>query len=260
MDPTVFIGIVIGLGLLLRAIGVELGMSLFFHPESMLIVLGGTIGATFVHFPITQLFKMGARLKKIFSLKVRNYQRDIEEITRIAEKFKKEGRLAVNNELENIKDHFLKNALQLLIDRVPIENLESILRDNIEYMESRHEQGIRFFEQLAKYAPGFGLIGTLIGLIIMLANLDDPATLGPSMSVALVTTFYGCLLSNLLFLPLAGRLRIASNEEIIQKEMILEGIICISKEDSAYMIREKMSMLLPEKERKKLEKKAKKKK
>jgi chemotaxis protein MotA len=124
-------------------------------------------------------------------------------------------------------------------------------------MESRHDQGIRFFEQLAKYAPGFGLIGTLIGLIIMLSNLDDPQTLGPSMSVALITTFYGCLLSNLLFLPLAGRLRISSNEEIIQKEMLLEGLICISKEESSYMIREKMSMLLPEKERKKLEKQAK---
>ena len=128
------------------------------------------------------------------------------------------------------------------------------LRDNIDYMKKRHSQGIRFFEQMAKYAPGFGLLGTLIGLIMMLAQLDDPATLGPSMSVALVTTFYGVLLSNLVFLPLAGRLQISSTEEVLQKEMFLEGVICISKEESGYLIREKMAMLLPEKERKKLQK------
>ena len=254
MDPTVFVGILVGVSLLMNAIGIETGMKLFFHPASLLIVLGGTLGATLVHFPITQLFKLGPRLKVIFSLKSRNSKQDIELITSIGEKLKKEGRLSLSKEISKIKDHFLRDALQLLIDRIQLDELEKILRENIEYMQKRHLQGIRFFEQMGKYAPGFGLLGTLIGLIMMLAELDDPATLGPSMSVALVTTFYGVLLTNLLFLPLAGRLRISSNEETLQKEMLLEGLMCIAREESTYLVREKMSMLLPEKERKKLKK------
>lgn len=260
MDPTVFVGILVGVSLLMNAIGIETGMKLFFHPASLLIVLGGTLGATLVHFPITQLFKLGPRLKVIFSLKSRNSKQDIELITSIGEKLKKEGRLSLSKEISKIKDHFLRDALQLLIDRIQLDELEKILRENIEYMQKRHLQGIRFFEQMGKYAPGFGLLGTLIGLIMMLAELDDPATLGPSMSVALVTTFYGVLLTNLLFLPLAGRLRISSNEETLQKEMLLEGLMCIAREESTYLVREKMSMLLPEKERKKLKKVAAKKK
>lgn len=259
MDPTVFLGIIVGVGLLLHAIGIEVGMRLFYHPESLLIVCGGTLGATLVHFPLSQLFKTPGRLMVIFSLKSRNFKRDIEMVMKIGDKLKKEGRLAMSKELNSIKDHFLRNALQLLIDRVQVEELERILRDNIEYMEKRHYQGLKFFEQLAKYAPGFGLIGTLIGLIVMLSQLDDPSKLGPSMSVALLTTFYGVLLANLLFLPLAGRLRISNNEEVLQKEMLLQGVISIAKEESSYLIREKMSMLLPESERRKLKKTQKKK-
>ena len=178
MDPTVFLGIIVGVGLLLHAIGIEVGMRLFYHPQSLLIVCGGMLGATLVHFPLSQLFKTPGRLKVIFSLKSKNFIRDIEMVMKIGDKLKKEGRLAMSKELNSIKDHFLRNALQLLIDRVQIEELEKILRDNIEYMEKRHYQGLKFFEQLAKYAPGFGLIGTLIGLIVMLSQLDDPSKLG----------------------------------------------------------------------------------
>ena len=254
MDPTVFLGIITGVGLLLNAIGLENGMQLFYHPPSLMIVLGGTLGATMVHFPVSQLLKLGSRLRVIFSLHTQSYRKDIDIVTKIGDKMKKEGRLSLAQELNKIKDHFLRNGLQLLIDRISQEELEKILSENIEYMKLRHNQGIRFFEQMAKYAPGFGLLGTLIGLITMLANLDDPATLGPSMSIALVTTFYGVLLANLVFLPLAGRLRISSNEEVLQKEMLLEGLMGIANEDSSYLIREKMSMLLPEKERRKLQK------
>jgi chemotaxis protein MotA len=256
MDPTVILGVVIGISLLLNAIGIDMGLKLFFHPPSIMIVLGGTLGATMVHFPITQIFKLGPRLRVIFSFRSRNYKRDIDKVAGIAEKVKKEGRMSINNEIPRIKDHFLRNALQLLIDKVSPDHLERIMEDNIAYMKQRHDQGIRFFEQMAKYAPGFGLLGTLIGLIMLLAQLEDPKTVGPNMSVALVTTFYGVLLSNLVFLPLSGRLRISSNEEIIQKEMMLAGIVALAKGESGYIIREKMSMLLPERERKKLYKKS----
>lgn len=258
MDPTVFIGIIIGVGLLIKAIGLELGMKLFYHPDSLMVVLGGTLGATFVHFPISQLFKLGPRLRVIFSFRTSNYFRDIQQVVKLAEIAKREGRLALEKEVKTIKDHFLKTAVQFLIDKVEPEEMAKIMRENILYMKKRHDLGIKFFERMASYAPGFGLIGTLIGLIMMLAELDDPSSLGPSMSIALVTTFYGVLLANLIFLPLGGRLRISSNEEQMQKEMLLEGIYSMAKGESTYIIREKMSMLLPHKERIQLEKKFKK--
>lgn len=255
MDPTVFIGITVAITLIMNAIGIETGLRLFFHPESLLIVLGGTLGATLVHFPISQIGKCGSWLGKIFTFKkTQNYLRDIEFMMTMSKRCKKEGLYALEEEIKSIKDHFLRKAFQLLMDKKNVEALETILREKIEYMQNRHHLGLQFFTQMAKYAPGFGLIGTLIGLIQMLAELDDPNTLGPSMSVALVTTFYGVLLANLVFVPLSGRLKISSREEVTQKEMLLKGIICIANNESSFVMREKMTMLLPEKERLKLKK------
>ena len=178
--------------------------------------------------------------------------RSIEDMIRLASKFRSDSRLALEKELPNISDHFLKHGIELLIDNVDPEEIKKIMQKNITYIQSRHDQGIHFFDQLAQYAPGFGFLGTLIGLVLLLAELDNPSNLGPSMSTALVTTFYGIFLSNLIFLPLAGRLRIASDEEVIQKQMLIEGLECIAKKQTNYMIFEKMSMCLPDKERKKL--------
>ena len=256
MDPTVILGIIIGISLLIKAIGIESGLKLFVHPQSLMIVLGGVFGATMVHFPITQILKIWGRLRVVFSIKKRDYLKDIEQIVGIAEKIKREGRLSIGKDIEKINDHFLRHGLSLYIDKVSPEHLEIIMQENIQAINQRHDQGILFFEQMGKYAPGFGLLGTLIGLVMLLANMNDPSTLGPNMSIALVTTFYGVLLSNLVFKPLAGRLSISSYEELFQKEMLLKGLLSLANGDSSYIIREKMLIFLSEKDRKKLMKKA----
>lgn len=255
MDLTAIIGVIIGILLLAKVIGLQTGLRYFISQEAALVVLGGSLAATLVHFPVTQFFKVGGRLKAIFSIKKKNYQADIEQITAIAEKIKKDGRLSINKDLEKINDHFLKSSLQLFIDKVPPETLEAIMRENIRTIEDRHHLGILFFEQMAKYAPAFGMLGTLIGLVVMLGKLEDPKTIGPNMSLALVTTFYGVLTSNLIFMPLSGRLRISSQEEIFQKEMLLKGIVSMAQGESTYIIKEKMAMFLSEKDRKILNKK-----
>ncbi len=255
MDLTAILGVVIGISLLVHAIGVDVGIKYFLHMEGVMIVIGGSFAASLVHFPITQLIKSGGRLKAIFSIKKKNYSHDIEQITQIAEKIKKDGRLAINKDIEKIHDHFLKSSLQLFIDKVSPENLEAIMRENIRTIEDRHYMGILFFEQMSKYAPAFGMVGTLIGLVIMFGTLEDPKSIGPNMSVALTCTFYGVLLSNLVFMPLSGRLRISSQEEIFQKEMLLKGIVAMANGESTYIIKEKMAMFLSEKERKKIDKK-----
>ncbi len=254
IDPTVIIGIIFAVAMLFYSIGIESGIALFFSAHGLIIVLGGTLGATLVHFPVTQLLKIGPRLKVIFSFKSQNYNSDIQSMIRLGEKLQREGRLALSNELPYIKDHFLRHGLQLLVDKVPAEEIETLLKENIEYMKERHEIGARFFDQMGRYAPSFGLLATLIGLITMLSKLSDPKTLGPSMGVGLIGTFYGVLTSNLIFLPLAGRLRIANTEEVLQKYMLLQGLTAIARGESSYLIREKMSMILPQNERKKIEK------
>ncbi len=255
MDPTSIIGVVLGVGIMVHSVGFESGLRLFFNPHAILIVFGGTFAASLVHFPLTQLIKFIPRLKAIFSIKRKDYYKDVSQITSLADKIKREGRLAITPDVETIKDHFLRDSLQLFIDKVPPDQLESIMRENINAVAERHEQGIVFFEQLAKYAPGFGLVGTLTGLVTMLAHLHDPHSLGPNMSIALVATFYGVLLSNLVFLPLAGRLKISSYEEILQKEMQMKGIVSMALGDSSYIIREKMAMFVSEGDRKRLQRK-----
>ncbi|RAP37706.1 motility protein A [Candidatus Marinamargulisbacteria bacterium SCGC AAA071-K20] len=252
IDVSVFIGIISGCYLLLTAIGIETGMKLFYHPASMLIVLGGTVCATLVHFPVTQLFKLYGRLKVVFKPSAINYKKDIDHIMKLSNTYRQESRLALEKELPKINDHFLKHGLELLIDNVDPDEIKNMLEKNLSFIEIRHEQGIHFFDTMAQYAPGFGFMGTLIGLVMLLSELENPENLGPSMSTALVTTFYGILLANLIFLPLAGRLRIVSNEEVVQKKMYIEGIYAMANNETNYMVFEKMTMCLPDKERKKV--------
>jgi len=257
-DPTTFIGVIAGVFLLLAAIGVENGMKFFYDKNSLLIVAGGTLAATLVHFPITQIIKMFSRLKAIFFTKKPVLSRVIDQLVEISTLIKSEGKMELVKELEFIHDPFLKHGVQLIIDKVAKEQIDVLLRNEILATLNRHSQGQDFFETMARYSPGFGLLGTLIGLIMMLSKLDDPETIGPMMGMALVTTFYGVLFSNLVFSPLAGRLEIMSEEEAMIKEMILVGIIAIAGDDAPLIVKEKMLIYLSRSERRKYDKKQKK--
>lgn len=251
MDPTVIIGFVLGCILLVGSIGGD-GMHLFIHPPSLLIVVGGTIGATLIHFPIHQLKKIGGRFKKFIAFSKTNYDKDIQLLSELADRIKKEGRLAIAEDIDKVQDHFLRNSLQLMVDKVPIDQLETMMKDNINHIEKRHALGIKFFEELGAYAPGFGLLGTLIGLVLLMANLEDPKAIGPAMAVAMITTFYGVLFSNLIFIPLAGRLKINSYQERIEKELLMGGIMILAKGGTGFIVRETLSMLLSSKDQKKM--------
>lgn len=250
------LGIITGCYFILQAIGFETGMKMFFHVPSLLIVVGGTVGSVFIHFPGKQLSHFLKRIMVVFSSRSPNYISDIQLMLNWALLYRKDGPQALNPIIPKIKDHFLKHGLQLLADQVPADQILVILEKDMEYINKRHEQGISFFQNLAAYCPAYGLIGTLIGLIIMLRELDNVDSLGQNMSIALITTFYGTLLANLVFLPIAGHLEIIHNEEMVQKQMFIEGIIGIANEESNYIISEKMSMCLTQKEREKVKKKS----
>lgn len=252
MDISIIIGLGIAYSMMAHAIGIEAVKTFFYHPDSMLIVLGGTFGATLIHFPIIQVIKIPGRLKVIFSMKKMNPKKEINLIIELSKEIQKHGEVVLGKYIPKIKDPFLVTALRLIEDGANAENIKRVMEDYLHRMRERHEQGISFFDEMGKYAPAFGLLGTVIGLIKLLSQLQNPEAIGPGMSIALITTFYGILLANLVFKPIAGRLQMYSDEEIIYKEMTLAGIMGIANGDASYIIREEMATFLTEKRRKSL--------
>lgn len=256
MDISILVGVFLASFIVSKAIGFEEFLNIFFHIESILIVLGGVMAAALVHFPFNQMMKIFSRIRVLFSMKRYDYSKTINMIEEMSKKVRAEGKVSVKELVNKADDHFLKMGMQLYLDNLSTENLRSSLEESIDYTMKRHDQGIQFFEQLSKYSPSFGLLGTVIGLIKLLSKLENPEAVGPGMSLALITTFYGVFLANLIFLPMAGRLHLYSQQELMQKEMILVGILSISNNEPSIVVREKMLMFLSEKDRKKSDKKA----
>jgi len=248
MDRGVLIGFIVIISVFYFALGTNPNRHLFFHIPSLFIVLGGTIAATLVHFPIYNMQKFGQRFKVFIKKDELLYANNITTLVRLAEKIKIKGALAVSEEVELLDDPFMKAGFKLIIDNTPEDRIETLLLDTLDHLEKRHKVGISFFDQMSKYAPGYGLIGTLIGLILLMATLSDPSSLGPSMAIALITTFYGSVLANVVFGPIAGRLKSSSEQERIDKELILIGLKSIARGESSVIIKETMLMFLSQKE------------
>lgn len=256
LDVTLILGVVLALALNSYAIGFDYILNLFWNPSSLIIVLGGVFAACHIQFPDTQFKKVFSRMKVAFSFKAKhNIKRDIEFIADLGKKVRVQGIESIQSDIDKEPDHFLKISLQLLVDKVKPAELERVLSDNIQYIRKRHALGILFFETAGKYAPAFGLFGTVVGLIKLLADLSSPELFGQSMAMAMVTTFYGLLFAYLVFNPIAGRLKVLSYEESLQKEMLLVGILALANNDAPYVIKEKMQLFLTDKERKVLWKK-----
>ena len=256
IELTVIIGIGLSIFIIKYAIGTEYIMQLFWNPPSIALVLGGVIAATTIHFPNTQFRQIFSRLIVALSFKSKHKLiEDIDNLVDIATTVQANGMASIMPKIETCTDHFLKLGLTLLYDNVPTKELEILLKDTILYTKKRHLQGISFFHTMAQYSPAFGLFGTVIGLIKLLSDLGDPELFGQSMALAMVTTFYGLFFANFIFSPIAGRLQILSDEENIQKEMLVLGILCISKKERPYLIKEKMQTFLSKKDRKILWKK-----
>jgi len=162
-----------------------------------------------------------------------------------AEIVRREGLLSLESSVDDVEDSFLRSGLRLIIDGTDPDEVREILETEMEYLAERHKRAQQMFLAMAKYLPGFGMIGTLIGLIAMLQSLDDPKTIGPKMAVALITTFYGALLSNLVFMPIAGKLKTRTEDESLMRRIILEGIIMIQAQANPRFIGQKLLAYLP---------------
>ena len=244
MDIATVIGLIAAFGLVLWGIMLGGELAQFWDPPSIAIVLGGTSAALLVSFPLPRILGMIAVVRNAFFAVAQEPGAVIAKMVRYAERARREGMLALEEDSENEPDAFLRKGLRLAVDGTDPNLLEKILATDIGQIEARHKNGKSILESGGTFAPAFGMIGTLIGLINMLASLEDPSTIGAGMATALITTFYGAMLANAVFLPMAGKLEIRSNDEILVKEMVIDGIMAIQSGDSPRIVEEKLKSFL----------------
>ncbi|MCA9669732.1 MAG: MotA/TolQ/ExbB proton channel family protein [Myxococcales bacterium] len=242
MDLATIVGLVAAFGLILISIGK--GFSAFIDGPSAMIVFGGTFGAALVHYRFKQIFGAISIAKKAFTYKALDATSLIKQLVEYASQARREGILALETAANETEDAFLKRGLQLAVDGHDIEAIQAVLETEIEQLRDRHKSGAEIFAALAGYAPALGMIGTLVGLVLMLQKMDDPSAIGPAMAVALLTTFYGAVLANVIFNPIAGKLRSRSAEEVLYKELAMEGVLAISLGDNPRVVEQKLTSFL----------------
>ncbi|UFT98061.1 flagellar motor protein MotP [Radiobacillus kanasensis] len=241
------VGITLGFLLIMFGIlssGGASGVVSFLDLASFFIVIGGLIAAILINFNRRQLKLTGQVLKEAFRQEQLPLPELIERFEMLSEKARREGLLSLEMEMESVQDPFLKKGILLAVDGYEPEVIRDILTAEIIAMEDRHQRGRAIIEKAGEYAPAWGMIGTLIGLVLMLKNLQDPSTLGPNMAVALLTTFYGTVLANLVFIPMASKLENRTDEEVFFKQIILEGVIGVQSGQNPHILREKLSAFL----------------
>lgn len=248
MEITLIAGMIAGF--VCMVVGIIVGdgqISSFIDVTSIFVTIGGTLSATVASYSMGMI----KRIPKLFGIAMRKSNIDlykqIDSIIEMANVARKEGLLALENNLNNVDDNFLKNGIMLVLDGSDPELVRNVLDTEIHFMSERHNDGVKMFEMMASAAPAFGMAGTLIGLIIMLLSLEDQSTLGTSMAVALVTTFYGVLMANLIFMPVARQLRAKSALEQQQRDIIVEGVLSIQDGENPRVIKEKLLAFVSDK-------------
>ena len=240
MDIATIIGIIAAFGLMLMAILQGGGIGMFIDVASILIVFGGTAGVALVNFPLADVLRAVNVVKKAFLVKETDTNQLLEQLMEFANKARKEGILSLQSSIDAIEDEFLIKALQMAVDGQEPDDLKGMLNTEIDYIQHRHTLGVNIFQSLGAISPAMGMVGTLIGLVQMLQNMSDPSSIGPAMAVALLTTFYGAVLANVLFLPIAGKLKTRSGTELLQKTIIVEGMGSILSGENPRVMEQKL--------------------
>jgi len=248
VDIATIIGILVAFGLVVSAIGG--GISSFIDGPSLLIVVGGTVGVLLVGYPLKSALSVIGIVLKTFMYKVDKGSEVIAKLVELAQTVRKDGILALESEVGNIDNKFMAKGLQMAIDGQEPGVIEDTLYMEMDKIAERHTLGADMFTSLGTYAPSMGMIGTLVGLVLMLQNMADPSSIGPSMSIALLTTFYGALMANILFLPMSGKLKTRSKQELLIHEIILVGVQSLVVGENPRIMEQKLLGYLPPKERK----------
>ena len=246
MDLATIIGVLFGFVVVIGAIVAGGGWQSFLHIPSLAITMGGMLCATMIHFSLPQFLGIFAIVKKTIVTKIPSSSEVIQKMVNYAAINRRDGALALEQEVSKLDDSFFIKGLQMLVDGREAESIREFMGLELQYLQQRHSTGKKILEFMGAAAPAFGMIGTLIGLIQMLRNLSSPESIGAGMAVALLTTFYGALSANLIFIPLAGKLGIYSKAESTTMEMITEGVCAIAQGDNPTVVREKLQAFVSE--------------
>ena len=260
MDLGTILGLVAGIGIIVVGI-IQSGGDLFwfYNFNSILIVLGGTLAATLVALPLKAVGNIFNILKKVFIGEQYDYIGTIDEIVEKAQKSRKDGLLSLEADLPNMKAGFFKNGIELAINERESSRLRTFLNLEMNNIQSRHIAGQELFLYMGTYAPAFGMLGTVLGLIVMMNNFagsgeessasydvaEKFAQLLSGMGLALITTFYGVFMANMIFLPIGGKLKRKSENEMMLKNIVVEGIISIHAREHPILIKEKLMTFVP---------------
>lgn len=250
MDIATVLGFIFGFGLIIAGFLVEGGsIAGLIQLSAGMIVFGGTIGALLINYPLRQVMKLPKGTMKTLFGKAPEAAEMIPLFSRLAEKARREGLLSLEEEEASLESAFIKKGVSLVVDGTDPELITAILEIEISAMEKRHGEVQAMLEALGGFLPTMGILGTVMGLVTVLSHLDEPEKLGGGVAVAFVATLYGVGFANLVFLPLAGKLKGLTHEEVMVRRMMLEGILSVQAGENPRVVQEKLLGFLPPAER-----------
>ncbi len=236
-------------GLLLGALMEGSAVGAFFNVPALLIVLGGTFGATLASTSMDSMKRIPALYKKAFSSEKPDLGGRVELMVGLADRARRDGLLALESEIDQLDDDFTRKGLQLVVDGTEPDLVLQVMENEIDGTSGRHASGRQVFEKAGGFAPTMGIIGTVMGLVHVLENLDAPETLGPAISGAFIATLYGVASANVVFLPVASKLRGISDAELALRELTIEGVLAIQAGDNPRIVADKLAAFVPPEER-----------
>ncbi|MDR3563797.1 MAG: flagellar motor protein [Negativicutes bacterium] len=246
MDITTLLGLIVGIGGLLIAVLLEGGhLSSLISLPAFVMIAGGTLGATAIGFTMEELKNIPVLLRIAFREESHDIGQLISTLVGFAEKARREGLLALEEDLAVLEDKFLRKGMQLVIDGTDAELVRSIMETELAFIQERHHKGASIFEAAGGYAPTMGIIGTVMGLVHVLGNLKDTDSLGPAIATAFLATLYGIFSANIFFPPIAGKLKNRSSHQVLVYEVTLEGILSVQAGDNPRIVEEKLEAFLP---------------
>ena len=244
MDFTTIFSMLLGFALIILGITGSGELLSFWDWSSVQITIFGTLAAAMMSYPFAQFRNAIKAFGIAFKKHEQHLSKEIDTIISIANVARRDGLLALEGQIDKLDDPFMKKGIMLIVDGSDPQIIREIMETELDFMVERHGQTQAVIEQMAAYSPAFGMLGTLIGLINMLLKMDDPSAIGPNMSVALVTTFYGVVMANLVYTPIARKLKSISTSEYLRKELLLEGLLSVQDGENPRIIKDKLEAFL----------------
>lgn len=244
LDQSTILGFIFGFTLIISAIVLQGELGLFLSLASFMIVAGGIVAATMVNYSFDNIRDSFVAVSRLAGAKSADLRTDMELMSMFSRRVRMDGLLVLDEDIKHIQNSFMENSLRLAVDGFKKESLDSIMGDEIKSAERQSETSINVMYSMADYAPAFGMIGTVIGMVLMLQNIEDPESLGAGLSVALITTLYGTIFANMILGPLAGKMEYLNELDINRKQMIRVGILSMVDGENPRIMEKKMLIFL----------------